>query len=204
MKANFVYVNSQDYWNEKYLRKEDHWDLNHPTQVFVDLLNSPFQLKRGKMLVLGCGSGHDAILFAENGFEVTANDFSSQAISRIKKNAKLKKVKIDFLKKDLFKLGNLFPRKFNFVLEYTAYCAIYPSRRTEYRDVVYKVLKNKGLFIALLFPLQNKAGHFPPFPIDMIETYKLFEEKFKLKYFEKPKSSVQPRKNNEVLMIWEK
>lgn len=204
MKYNSVSVNSQAFWNEKYLNREDNWELNHPTQVFVDLINSPLGLDKGKLLVLGCGSGHDAILFAENGFEVTANDFSSQAISRARKNAEIKKIKIEFVQKNLFDLGELFPEKFDFVLEYTTYCAIDPSRRIEYRDVVHKVLKKMGLFIALFFPLENKAGHNPPFSVDVIETYRVFQEKFKLKYFEKPKSSVKPRLNNEVLIIWEK
>lgn len=113
-------------------------------------------------------------------------------------------MKIEFVQKDLFKLGELFPEKFDFVLEYTTYCAIDPSRRIEYRDVVYKVLRETGLFISLFFPLENKAGHNPPFSVDVIETYNIFSENFKLKYFEKPKSSVKPRLNNEVLMIWEK
>lgn len=91
MKDNSSSVNSQEFWNEKYLNREDNWELNHPTQVFVELINSPFGLEKGKLLVLGCGSGHDAILFAENGFKVTANDFSSQAISRARKNAEIKK-----------------------------------------------------------------------------------------------------------------
>lgn len=204
MKDNSVSVNRQEFWNEKYLNREDDWELNHPTQVFVNLINSPIELKKGKLLVLGCGSAHDAILFAENGFEVTANDFSSEAISRAKKNTEVRRAKIEFVQKDLFELGELFPEKFDFVLEYTTYCAIDPSRRIEYRDVVYKVLKKTGLFIALFFPLKNKAGHYPPFSVDVIETYNIFNENFKLKYFEKPKSSVKPRLNNEVLMIWEK
>ncbi|MBU2585816.1 MAG: methyltransferase domain-containing protein [Bacteroidetes bacterium] len=204
MKDNSISVNYQKFWDEKYLNKENNWELNHPTQVFVDLLNSPFGLEKGKLLALGCGSGHDAILFAENGFEVTINDFSSQAISKAKKNAETKRIHIEFLQKDLFELGELFAEGFDYVLEYTTYCAINPARRTEYRDVVHKVLKNGGLFIALFFPLQNKAEHYPPFSVDVIETYNIFSENFKLKYFEKPKSSVKPRLNNEVLMIWEK
>ena len=204
MKDNSASVNHQKFWDEKYLNKEDTWELNHPTRVFVDLLNSPLKLKKGKLLVLGCGSGNDAILFAEKGFKVTANDFSSEAISRAKKNAEVRRAKIEFVQKDLFDLGDLFPEKFDFVLEYTTYCAIDPSRRIEYREIVHKVLRNTGLFIALFFPLKNKAGHYPPFSVDAIETYNIFSENFKLKYFEKPKSSVKPRLNNEVLMIWEK
>ncbi len=204
MKDKSLSVNYSEFWDEKYRDQLDNWELNHPTQVFTDLLQTQLLEKKGSILVLGCGSGHDAVFFAENDFEVYANDFSSEAILRAEKNAQMKNVKIEFLSQDLFTLNKIFKQRFDYVLEYTTFCAIDPARRVEYRDLVYEVMKRGGIFIALFFPLINKAEHKPPFAVDALETYNLFHEKFRLKYFEKPKSSVKPRLNNELLMIWEK
>ncbi|MBM4175198.1 MAG: methyltransferase domain-containing protein [Ignavibacteria bacterium] len=204
MKDNSSSVSDSEFWDEKYRNNLDNWELSHPTKVFADLQQTQWLKSKGSILVLGCGSGHDAILFAENGFEVYANDFSSEAILRAKKNAQMKNVKVEFLNQDLFTLNKKFGERFDYVLEYTTFCAIDPKRRVEYRDLVFEVLRQGGLFVALFFPLINKAEHTPPFTVDALETYKMFSEKFNLKYSERPISSVKPRLNNELLMIWEK
>ncbi len=197
-------ISLSEFWNEKYIKDEASWELDSPTPVFEQLLKTDFLLPKGSVLVIGCGSGHDSILFAENGYEVTAIDFSSEAIRRAKSNAEKKNISINFLTKDLFHLVESFENKFDYVLEYVTFCAIDPNRQEEYARVVHSILKNHGKLVALFFPLVNRAGHVPPFPIEIVPTYKMFSKFFRLKYFERSKNSVKPRLGNEVLMIWEK
>ena len=39
---------------------------------------------------------------------------------------------------------------FDYILEYTFYCAILPERRNEYINQCYKLLKNKGKIIGIM------------------------------------------------------
>jgi methyl halide transferase len=69
-------------WNKRYQTGDAPWDLGFPTPPFVNLLSSPEAPKLGRIGVLGCGGGSDALLFAEAGFEVLGFDFAPTAIDR--------------------------------------------------------------------------------------------------------------------------
>ena len=47
---------------------------------------------------------------------------------------------------------------FDYLLEYTCFCAIDPQRRTDYADLVARLLKTNGHYIDLAFPLDARAG----------------------------------------------
>ena len=47
---------------------------------------------------------------------------------------------------------------FDYLLEYTCFCAIDPKRRTEYADLVDRLLKPGGTYIDLAFPLDGRGG----------------------------------------------
>jgi SAM-dependent methyltransferase len=62
------------------------WESGHPRPELVDLVRSgrlsPQQLLPGRAIDLGCGSGANAIFLAEQGFDVTAVDFSPVALAK--------------------------------------------------------------------------------------------------------------------------
>ena len=70
-----------NFWEDIYKKNDIGWDLNGPTPIFEKIAN---KLKPGKVIILGCGRGHDAIIFAKLNFEVTAVDFAPSAINYLK------------------------------------------------------------------------------------------------------------------------
>jgi methyl halide transferase len=60
-------------WEQRYQEGQDRWDLGCPTPPFINLLASDQAPQPGKMAVLGCGSGEDAVLFSTAGFDVFQN-----------------------------------------------------------------------------------------------------------------------------------
>jgi|SRR5262245_1492639 len=77
---------SSDYW-DRYFRakREQGGDLDWGgrwTEPFVPWLRDA---SVHRILELGCGTGNDAARLARAGFEVTATDYSSEAITRAKK-----------------------------------------------------------------------------------------------------------------------
>ncbi len=195
-------VNSPKKWEADYQGKTDGWDLAGPTPVFRRLAASG-RFPPGRMLVPCAGRGHDAREFARHGFDVTAVDFSPTAIREMKRLAD-PEAPIEILQHDMFTLPHAFDGSFDYVLQYTCFCAIDPKRRGDYADLIARLLKAGGIYIDLAFPLDGRPGG-PPFAVSESEIADLFEARgFKLVSQEKPEESVSPRRNAEELLIFRK
>lgn len=195
-------VNSPQKWEADYQRGTDGWDLGGPTPVFKRLADSK-RFTPGRMIVLGAGRGHDAREFSRHGFDVTAVDFSPYVIEQMRKLTD-SKAPIKILQHDIFKLPDELNNSFDYLLEYTCFCAIDPQRRAEYAEVVTRLLKANGIYIDLAFPLDGRKGG-PPYAVTEAEIFNLLETRgFKLLSREKPADSVKPRRHAEELFIFQK
>ena len=195
-------VNSADKWEADYQHGGDGWDLGAPTPVFRNLLENG-QLSPGKMLVVCAGRGHDAREFARHGYQVTAVDFSPFAAQEMSRLA-VPGTPMEILQRDLFTLPHGLDETFDYVLEYTCYCAIDPKRRNEFVDLIDRLLKPGGIYISLAFPLTQKIGG-PPFAVTVSELLRLFQERgFKLIEREQPSESVPQRRGAEELLMFQK
>jgi len=195
-------VNSPEKWEADYQRGTDGWDLGGPTPVFKRIASSK-RFKPGRMIVLGAGRGHDAREFSRHGFEVTAIDFSPYAVEQMHTLAD-PKAPIKILQQDIFTLPQEMDGSFDYLLEYTCFCAIDPKRRAEYAGLVNRLLKPTGIFIDLAFPRDHRPGG-PPYAVTEAEILGLFLTRgFKLVSREKPEDSVKPRRHAEELFIFQK
>ena len=190
-----------EFWEESYKNGTVGWNLKSATPAFADLLDHNLLKDKKTLLVLGCGYGYDAIAAAKYGFDVTANDFSETAIKFAKDLTAKENVNINFLLDDLFLIDkNL---KFDIVYDYVTYCAINPQRRKEYADKIAALLNKDGLFVIILFPIENRTGG-PPFAVDADEAEKLFGAELELVLSTDKINSIKPRKGRELLQIYRK
>jgi SAM-dependent methyltransferase len=195
-------VNSSDFWDRLYRSQQFHWDLGEPTPVFRRLAeNGRFQV--GRMLVLGAGHGHDARLFAGHGFQVTAVDFSAEAVAMMHRLAEPDSP-LEIVQADFFSLPATWSGRFDYVLDYTSFCAVLPSRRPEYADLVGRLLKPDGCYIVLAFPIGSRPGG-PPYVVQPEAIIALYEERgFDLQQREAPVDSAAGRKGHEELLVLRK
>lgn len=195
-------INRPGFWETIYRQGKAPWDLGQPAPVFRRLRDNG-ALPPGRMIVLGAGLGHDARLFARHDFQVTAVDFAHEAVAAMHRLADTA-APIVVMEADLFDLPPLFDRLFDYVLEYVCYCAIDPSRRGAYADVVRDLLRPDGRYVALAFPIEDRDGG-PPFSVDPDEMIALFRERgFTLERREDPVDSVPSRNGREELLILQK
>tara|TARA_B100001750_G_C15488142_1_gene589539 strand:+ start:642 stop:1250 length:609 start_codon:yes stop_codon:yes gene_type:complete len=195
-------VNHFQFWEDIYLENDTGWDLKGVTPFFDSISN---ELIQGKVCILGCGRGYDAIMFAEKGFDVTAVDFAPTPISELNKLAIQKSVIITTVQDDIFSLVEKFPDTFDYVIEQTCFCAIDPNRRKEYETLVRTILKPGGKLVGLWFPLdksQEEGG--PPFGTTIYEVKSIFNSGWKIEKENFPSQSVEPRKGREKLIIFKK
>jgi methyl halide transferase len=150
-------------WDRRYQESQDRWDLGCPAPPFIDLLASAQAPKPGRIAVLGCGSGQDAMLFSEEGFEAIGFDFAPSAIERASTIAKARELTAQFLQRNIFELEAEFLDDFDYVLEHTCFCAIDPTLRSQYVQVVKNLLRPNGQLIALFYT--HRKLDEPPFGV---------------------------------------
>ncbi len=195
-------VSSPQKWEADYQGKTDGWDLAGPTPALKRIAESG-RFKPGRMFVPCAGRGHDAREFARHGFNVTAVDFSPSAVAEMRRLAD-PAAPMGILQHDMFELPHRLDGQFDYVLQYTCFCAIDPKRRTEYADLVARLLKPGGTYIDLAFPLDGRAGG-PPFAVSDDELIGLFAARgFQLVSREKLEDSISPRRHAEELLVFRK
>tara|TARA_B110000008_G_C16786121_1_gene490729 strand:- start:158 stop:760 length:603 start_codon:yes stop_codon:yes gene_type:complete len=193
---------SLNFWENKYILNNIGWDLNGPTPIFDNISKS---IKKGKVCILGCGRGYDAVLFAERGFSVTAVDFAPSAIEALHNLNNKKPENLTVLQQDIFDLEQSHFEYFDYIIEQTCFCAIHPSRRPNYVNLVTSIIKKNGYLIGLWLPLNKKIDDGgPPYGTSIKEVKTYFTKKWIVDREEFSELSIPSRKNNEKLIIFKK
>lgn len=116
---------------------------------------------RGRVLIPGCGSGHEIRAFIDAGFEVVALDFSAKAVERARKLAGPEFAQHIVLG-DFF-THDLGPGTFDFVYERSFLCSLTPDRREAYRNRVFSLLKSGGCLVGYFYYQIPDLAKGPPF-----------------------------------------
>jgi methyl halide transferase len=188
-------------WEQKYQDSQERWNLGCPAPPFINLLVSDKVPKPGRMAVLGCGSGQDALLFSMAGFDVMGFDFAPSAINRASTVAKARELNAQFLQRNIFDLKTEFSHSFDYVLEHTCFCAINPTDRSQYVQVVRNLLRPHGQLIALFYTHSCSGG--PPFGVRPQEIQDEFTPYFDTILFKPAKDSIDRRQGEEYLAIFQ-
>ena len=195
-------INKSSFWEQRYEKGEIGWDLGAETPVFTAISE---KLKPGKVCILGCGNGYDAISFSKKGFSVTAVDFARTPINNLQIAARSLSLSIETIKKDIFDLIPDYSSQFDYIIEQTCFCAIDPRKRQQYGNLVHDLLKVGGKLIGLWMPLDKDIiDGGPPFGVKENEIKKLFSTKWKIIEDCFPIQSIEARKGREKLIVFEK
>ena len=188
-------------WEKRYQEGQDRWDLGCPAPPLINLLASAQAPIPGRMAVLGCGSGQDAMLFSSAGFDVIGFDFASSAIDRAQTIARARELNTQFLQRNIFELETEFLHSFDYVLEHTCFCTLDAALRSQYVQVVKELLRPHGQLIALFYTRNRSDG--PPFAIKPQAILDLFTPYFDIILFKAAKDSIAHRKGEEHLAIFQ-
>ncbi len=210
-----------EFWETRYQEDTARWDLGHAAPPFTSLLKSKAAPSPGRLIALGSGRGHDALLFAEQGFEVLGVDFAPSAVAEARKLAIARQLDAQFIQRDIFDLLSpssdhpgsssnssndaskpSFVGQFDYVLEHTCFCAIAPHQRPAYVDLVYRLLRPRGELIALFWAHSRDGG--PPYGTSLDEIRDLFSPVFRTKVLERATNSVESRHPDEYLGRFQK
>lgn len=154
-------ANQADWWSELYQTGDTRWDGGGPHPL-LDTLIPPLKISRSRVLVLGCGAGHDAAWWEKRGHIVTAVDFSEEALKHAR-GLYGESETLRWVQADAFKLPTAWTSRFDLIFENTMFCAIPPSRREELVRVWWRMLSPRGRLIGFVPVMDKQTG--PPYGV---------------------------------------
>ena len=185
----------ENFWSNKYQQGTTGWDaggITTPLKTYIDQLND----KNIKILIPGCGYGHEVKYLYDNGFRnVFVVDLSAAPLQHLQ-------VECPHLSKDHFIQDDFFniTGAYDLIIEQTFFSAIHPDSRSAYIEKMSSLLTPGGKLVGLLFSVPLNSDH-PPFGGSKREYVELFSEKFKLIVFEESYNSIAPRVGAELFFI---
>ncbi len=190
-----------EFWAARYVAKDTDWDRGAPSPGLVDYLATR-PVPPGKVLVPGCGRGHDVRFLARNGFHVTGLDVAPIAVHDARQLAAAESLPhARFEQQDFFNLTDPLRGPYDGMFEHTFFCAIDPDLRDRYVAVAAAVIRPGGWLLGVFYNIQPESG--PPFGTTRDELIERFSPSFDLQYETVPRS-YEGRTGKELLMHWQR
>jgi SAM-dependent methyltransferase len=169
---------TKEFWDKRFAAGDTPWDRGAANPQLSAWLSSG-ALKPCRILVPGCGSGHEVAVLAAAGFDVTALDYAPEAVGRTRKRLEVAGLKAAVVEADA--LAWRPDRPFEAIYEQTCLCALYPDQWRDYADQLHRWLAPNGklfaLFVQLLRPGAAEGSiDGPPYHCDINGMRALFPE----------------------------
>lgn len=166
------------------------WEIGRPQKAILDVANQI----TGSILDSGCGTGENALFFAERGHQVTGIDFLEEPIFLAKQKAIERQFTATFLVMDALKLADL-PERFDTVIDSGLFHVFSDDDRRRYVDGLASVLKPGGRFYLLCFS-DDEPGTNGPRRVSEREIRETFAKGWKIQSIERSRYEVRPDPND--------
>ena len=191
-------INKDRDWEALYQANNTFWDHGVASPGLIDYLASNPALQPSEALVPGCGRGHDARALAKASWSVTGLDLAPSSVPMAERLADEEGLTINY------RIGNFLsdepPQPFDLVFEHTLFCAIPPTRRSEYVQALLHWLKPGGIYLAVNYMITDDKDE-PPFSTNTAELDAHFGEQFELLRRWTPRS-YESREGKELMNEW--
>lgn len=207
-----VYTEGSMDWQQAYAAGETPWDLRAITPPLRALLASGVLTQLGmpasaRVLVPGCGRGHDLRAWATAGHRVTGIDITPEVVAEARALLAWNRAPhVAVLCRDLLGIGGEFEGGFDVAYDYTCFCALPPHLRASYAREMAAVLEPGGLWVGLVFPMRphprpdGAAG--PPYLVRVEDLRAAFVDRFEPVVDLDAEFSVPQRAGKERWYVW--
>ncbi len=184
-------------WDQVYTEERTGWDFGeaHPS---LPSISAQLKLNRCRVLVLGCGKGHDAAFFARQGHFVTAVDWSNEALKHAQQLYGTIS-NLTFVNADVLNMPKKMDDKFDLIFEHACYCAIPTNRRNDLVKSWKRALADQGQLLAI-FPVPDKTGG-PPFASSEWELRQRLKKDFHFLYWSRSRITSTNRIGRELIVF---
>jgi methyl halide transferase len=168
---------TSDFWQAKFESNATPWDRGEVSpQLRQWLLEQA--LVPCRIVVPGCGSGHEVALLAQCGFDVAGIDYAAAAIARTRAALAAANTHAEVIEADVLTFTPGSP--FDAVYEQTCLCALHPDDWIRYARRLHDWLRPGGRLFALLAQVvrpraANGVIEGPPYHCDINAMRALFD-----------------------------
>lgn len=195
---------SRDFWADLYKSlpaAAPPWDLGRVAPPIARIAGEGVVAPGARVLVPGCGLGHEAIHLARAGFTVTAMDLTEDAIRLGAEAASRAGVRCawevgDFLAPDPSTELRTGGRTWDAICEHALFCAVEPSEREGYVAAAAARLVPGGALFGLFYAHQREGG--PPYATREDEVRRLFSPQFAIERLRRAPDSIDRRAGEEL------
>lgn len=156
-------------WQSRYDQGKTGWDRGQPNSMLEQWIANKV-LMPSRVLIPGCGRGHEVIRLAQLGFDVTGVDFAPSAVRHLQAELLQRNLIATVHQSDVFEFDD--EQGFDFIYEQTCLCAIAPTRWQEYERKLRQWLRPRGQLLALF--MQSGKRTEPPYSCELEEMRTLF------------------------------
>jgi len=142
-------------FEQSYQRKPP-WDIGKPQKPFVDTADQVI----GSVLDAGCGTGENALFFAEQGRSVTGIDFLDGPIKEAQRKAEQRGIDVKFISHDALKLPEL-GLQFDSIIDCGLFHVFSDDDRPRYVDALASVMKEGGRLFLMCFSTKEPGTEGP-------------------------------------------
>lgn len=157
------------YWQGRYDAGTTGWDRGGASPILRNWIASG-ALPAGRVLVPGCGRGHEVVTLAGAGFQVTGLDFAPSAVAAVRERLQQSGLEADVIEADVFGWEPV--HGYDAVYEQTCLCALDPRRWEEYERRLASWLVPGGRLAAAFMQSDSPTG--PPFACPPAAMRRLF------------------------------
>lgn len=182
-------------WDQAYQENFTPWDRGMPSPPLAEWF-AKNELS-GRVLVPGCGVGHDVAHLVSLGIDAIGLDLAPTAVQRARE--RYPDLEERFVCGDLFE----FRGQFDAMVEHTCLCALPPELRSRYRDAAASLIRPGGLLVGIWFvnPEMDPGETGPPFGISPDELTALFDHSFEMVESVAPAVAYPGREGRELLRV---
>jgi SAM-dependent methyltransferase len=172
-------VPTADEWAARYRQGTTPWDLGVAHPELVARLASGALGPPGRVLVPGCGRGHDALALAAAGWEVTAVDVVEDLRPMLA--GALEERGGRFVLGDALDPAVAGAAPFDLLFDHTFFCALPPEQRPAFGVLASATVAAGGLLVSLVFPVDRPADlGGPPWCMTVEALAETLEAEFRL------------------------
>jgi cyclopropane fatty-acyl-phospholipid synthase-like methyltransferase len=156
-------------WEQAYQQEKTGWDRGGISLNLTYWLEEQ-QLQPCRLLIPGCGNGHEVLHLAQQGFDVVAIDIAPTAVNNLTKALQQNQLTAKVILADFFNWQPETP--FDAIYEQTSLCALAPKQWQAYEQCLYHWLKPNGTLLAQFMQTGSEDG--PPYHCEINDMKDIF------------------------------
>ncbi|MDP6542653.1 MAG: methyltransferase domain-containing protein [Phycisphaerae bacterium] len=146
-------------WDSSYRDDRKPWDVGRPARELTKAVASG-AVKPGRALVLGCGTGVNAVYLASKGFKVVGVDVSPSGLTFAEKRARKAKVKVRWLVADALAVPDVGP--FDLIFDRGCYHHVRVYDASGFARSVARLTRAGSLFLLIACNANDPIRSGPP------------------------------------------